>query len=226
MPDLAFISRDQLTETIWRYTFRASEPLSFIAGQYARFRFPFEISDPSGKQHRTFTLISQPLDTTVAFMTRITEPRSVFKQHLTELSPGDKMSIDKPRGDVVLPDNPNIPLVFACAGIGIASAISILTAVGKNESHRNISLLYGLRSVDDAVFDDLLHPFPFTSSQTIISPQQITADGILACANGNPSTQFCISGPPVYIDSMREGLLLLGTPEANIRFDSYKNYEY
>lgn len=226
MYELRFISRQQLNETILRYTFQSATPVRFVAGQYVRFRFPFEISDPNGKQHRTFTLISQPNDTVIAFMTRITEPHSVFKQHLTELQPGDKMSIDEPRGAVVLPDDPDIPLVFACAGIGIASIISILTTVMRSGVMRRISLLYGLRTADDAVYDNLLGSFPFVSKQVIISPQQITPDAIFACANGDTRTQFCISGPSGYIESVKSGLLALGAPESNIRFDSYKNYGY
>ncbi|MGK2896497.1 MAG: ferredoxin--NADP reductase [Candidatus Saccharimonadales bacterium] len=226
MYNLHFISREQLNETIWRYTFQASTPVQFIAGQYTRFRFPFEIADPNGKQHRTFTLISQPNDTSVSFMTRITDPHSVFKQHLTELQPGDAMSIDEPRGAVVLPEDPDVPLVFACAGIGIASTISILTSVMNSGTTRHISLLYGLRSLDDAVYNSLFEAFPFVSKQIIISPQQITPEAIFACANGDARTQFCISGPPGYIESVQTGLLALGAPEANIRFDAYKNYGY
>ena len=226
MYELSFTSREQLNETIWRYTFQSATPVRFIAGQYVRFRFPFEINDPNGKQHRTFTLISQPNDTMVSFMTRITEPHSVFKQHLTELRPGDGMSIDEPRGAVVLPDDPDVPLVFACAGIGISSIISILTTVVRSGITRRISLLYGLRTADDAVYDDLLGTFSFESKQVIISPQQITPEAIFACANGDRRTQFCISGPPGYIESVKSGLLALGAPEANIRFDAYKNYGY
>lgn len=226
MYNLRFVSREQLNETIWRYTFQALTPVQFVAGQYARFRFPFEIADPNGKQHRTFTLISQPNDTSVSFMTRITEPRSIFKQHLTELQEGDAMSIDEPRGAVVLPDNPEIPLVFACAGIGIASIISILTSVISSGGPRHISLLYGLRSLDDAVYGNLLETFPFASKQIIVAPQQITAEAIFACAQGDARAQFCISGPPGYIESVKAELLALGASEANIRFDAYKNYGY
>lgn len=226
MYSLHFISREQLNETIWRYTFQAPTPVQFVAGQYARFRFPFEIDDPNGKQHRTFTLISQPNDTSVSFMTRITEPRSVFKQHLTELQPGDAMSIDEPRGAVVLPEDPDVPLIFACAGIGIASIISILNTVVSSGTSRHISLLYGLRSLDDTVYNDLFESFPFISKQIIVSPQQITAEAIFACAGGDRRAQFCISGPPGYIESVKTDLLTLGVPEVNIRFDAYKNYGY
>lgn len=226
MHNLRFIAREKLNETIWRYTFQASKPVQFVAGQYARFRFPFEIADPNGKQHRTFTLISQPNDMTVSFMTRITEPRSIFKQHLTELQAGDTMSIDEPRGAVVLPEDPDVPIVFACAGIGIASIISILTSIVRSGIPRHISLLYGLRSLDDAVYSTLLESFPFESKQVIISPQQITPEDIFACADGNINAQFCISGPPGYIESVKTGLIELGVSEDNVRFDAYKNYGY
>lgn len=226
MHPLTFVSREQLNATIWRYTFRTSEPVPFIAGQYARFRFPFEIADPNGKQHRTFTLISRPNDTTVAFMTRITEPRSVFKQHLTELQPGDAMSIDEPRGDVVLPDDPNIPLVFACAGIGIASTISIVTQLKNSGRYQPISLLYGVKSLDDIVYSELLDKFPFTHHQVLVAPEQISPQAIFTYGEADSRTQYCISGPPGYIDSVKQGLLALGVPESHIRFDAYKNYGY
>ncbi len=223
---LTFVSREQLNSTIWRYTFHAAEPVHFIAGQYARFRFPFEIDDPNGKQHRTFTLISQPNDTTVAFMTRITEPHSIFKQHLTTLQSGDSMLIDEPRGAVILPDDPSVPIVFACAGIGIASTISILTFLKIHKQQRAVSLLYGLRTLDDVAYGELLDSFAFSSRQQIVAPEQITPEAIFACANGDVRTQFCISGPPGYIESIQSELLALGIPEANIRFDAYKNYGY
>lgn len=226
MYDIAFVGREQLNATIWRYVFRAERPVVFAAGQYARFRFPFEIADPNGKQHRTFTIISQPNDTTVAFMTRITEPRSIFKQHLTELHPGDMMSIDEPRGDVVLPTDSSIPLVFACAGIGIASTISILTYVLNHGQQRKISLLYGVKSNDDVVYSDLLDKFPFVNRQTLVAPRQITPQDIFAYGSDDARTRFCVSGPPGYIESVKEGLLALGVSNNNIRFDAYKNYGY
>lgn len=226
MYNLTFVSRELLSETIWRYTFQASQPVRFSAGQYARFRFPFDIADPNGKQHRTFTLVSQPNDTTVSFITRIIEPCSVYKQLLVELSPGDKMSIDEPRGGVILPEDPDVPLVFACVGIGIASTISILMAIINGGVPRKVSLLYGLQSDDDMVYHDLIDSYPFLSFHKIVSPQRITPEDIYACANGDLRSQFCISGPPGYIESVKVGLLALGVPEANIRFDSYKNYGY
>lgn len=136
------------------------------------------------------------------------------------------MSIDEPRGAVVLPDDPDVPLIFACAGIGIASTISILNFIINSDTTRRISLLYGLRSSDDAVYSDLIGSFPFISQQTIISPQQITPEAIFACANSDMRAQFCISGPPGYIESVKTGLIELGAPEASIRFDAYKNYGY
>jgi benzoate/toluate 1,2-dioxygenase reductase subunit len=226
MHNLTFSGREQLNATIWRYNFQIEKPLEFAAGQYARFRFPFEIDDPNGKQHRTFTIISQPNETTVSFMTRVTEPHSLFKQYLVKLLPGDRMSVDDPRGDVVLPADPDIPLVFACAGIGIASTISILTGVNQRREQRRISLLYGVKTPEDRVFSDLIDTFPFIEHQILVEPSQIRATDIFDYAHNDPRTQFCISGPPGYIESVKSGLLALGANEANIRFDAYKNYGY
>lgn len=226
MHDLTFIGREQLNTTIWRHSFHVDEPLSFAPGQYARFRFPFDIVDPNDKQHRTFTIISQPGETTVTFMTRITEPHSIFKHHLMELQVGDPMLVDDPRGDVVLPDDPSVPLVFACAGIGIASTISILTQVQQQHIRRRISLLYGVKTIEDKVYQELIDTFPFTNYRTMVDPEQITAEHIYQFAGNDNRTQFCISGPPGYIESVKEGLLALGVEEANVRFDAYKNYGY
>lgn len=222
--NLIFQHRMRLNETIWQYTFRPEQPVRYIPGQYARFRFPFVIGEPDSKQHRTMTLVSHPSDATIDFATRFSEPCSVYKQHLQALQPGDRMNIDEPRGDVVLPKSPAAPLIFVAGGVGIASFISMLRDVNVSGQARTISLLYGMHTTSDKVYGSLLDSFPFANFTAYISPHYITGAAILAAGNDNPQALYYISGTEHFVASLRSQLEAAGLDHSRIIFDYFSGY--
>lgn len=221
---IVFTERTQLATDIWQYDFRPVTPVGFIPGQYAHFSFPFSTGDPRGEQ-RTMTIISLPSDDTLSFVTRLPSSPSVFKTQLARLAPGDRMLIDEPSGDIVLPRLSSVPLVFVAGGIGVASYVSMLRDLMNRQEVRSISFLYAVRSGESKIFSDVLHSFPFASYKEYASPHsRLTATDIVAAAMPGREPLYYLSGTESFVMDLRRQLEQAGLDHSRIVFDYFTGY--
>lgn len=219
---LTFVDKAELAPHVWLFTFAPEAAVEYVPGQYARFTFPFPITDPRGTQYRTFSLISHPSEPTIRFITRLDEPRSTYKQALISLKPGDTMHMDEPHGDAILPRLPSVPLVFVAQGIALASYVSMLHECARSDLSHLITLLWARRASDDPLATLLPPNLPKVKRRDAHYPAVITAQHIMSATA--PDSLIYLSGGQRLVETLGTGLETHGIPRERIIYDYYEGY--
>ena len=230
---------ENAARSIMSFYFKPERPYDFQAGQYADITVPHANPDNRGLT-RTMTFSSNPLDELVCITTRVTaEHLSTYKQALLALQPGDTISITDAMGDMVLPLDTTIPLVFVAGGVGIASYAGIINYLLTTHDIRQISLHYTVRATDDIAFQNLLDRYrasghliaalytPIVNTPyaypTELQPRRLTAAGI---AVSLPlGAQVYLSGSMTMVEELRGELQsTFNLPQYRIAFDYFDGY--
>ena len=227
------------SQTIGSFFFQPDAPFYFTPGQYTSFISPHDDPDKRG-QSRTMTLTSLPSDKFISMTTKfIPGKSSSYKQSLLALQPGDAAAITDAMGDLVLPLDDSIPLVFVAGGVGIASYVSIIRWLAERHDGRDITLLYSVSRVGDILFqtdfnsysDGTLRKILFTSDQSFASsqwsgehiPGRITARHIMEYAS--PNAQIYLSGGESMVEGLHHSLEKdFGVPQYRLVFDFFDGY--
>lgn len=218
-----FEGREEVSPEVWEYTLTPERRLDYIPGQYVDVQVMRDFSDLRGRG-RVFTLTSTPDETVLKFALKFPQPGSNYKRELWSLKPGETVKIGDAMGDVVLPKNSSTPLIFIAGGLGIASFVSSLKWLEGTEEPRAVHLFYGRRTSADNPYGELVERFPFASKRTVVSPERITANEVLAAAS--PETLFFISGSQTFVENFRSELAAHGISHERIVFDYYDGYVY
>ena len=214
---------ENATQTIATFFFRPASVYRYEAGQYAVISLPHVSPDQRGIS-RTMTLSSSPDDELLAFTMRITNGgnagSSSFKHALLQLQPGDEITVFESLGDLVLPLDTSIPLVFIAGGVGIASFTGMTTWLTQHGESRDVQLHYVVARPEDvvmqSVFDNL--------TKRICTPdvKRLTAPDILATAK--PDSLFYLSGTEKLVETLRQDLISHGILQSSIVFDYFDGY--
>lgn len=236
-----FVSRgwDNEACTIGSFYFKPSGRYRFTAGQYADLTVPHADPDKRGLT-RTMTFSSAPDDKLLRITTRLgPDGLSTYKQSLLALRPGDEVSLTDAMGDMVLPLDTSIPLVFVAGGVGIASYAAMLKWLLDEKDRRDITLLYSVRQPSDIVFHKLINRYSTFHSLTsaIYTPDvntplawkgtvvhdRLTAARIMDFVK--PSSQVYLSGTETMVEQLRRGLQdQFDMPQYRIAFDYFSGY--
>jgi len=216
-----FERREELALGIWQYYFKPERPVDFIPGQYADFHILPPLGDPRG-QSRVFSFTSLPSDPLISCVLKILPGASPYKQTLQALQPGDKLRLDDPMGDLVLPKLPSIPLVFLAGGIGIASFASMLKDLIARQEERQIFLFYALRSRQEQIFHELTDSYPLALKQIVFSPNRLNAQEVMDATP--PNSFIYLSGSQRFVEGLQSDLEALRVPRERIAFDYFDGY--
>ena len=224
---LRYIGKKQMGQSYYDFQFDVPR-LAFEPGQYIELTLPHAHADIRG-QRRVFTIVGVPGDEQVGVGIRLPEKASTFKKALMALKPGDTLYGVRVAGDFILPADPNIPGVCIAGGIGVTPFISYMMA-----SKRPITLLYAVRSLDDAAYlQQLKH---YNADVTIISPNveksstpawsycngELTYDVIKTLVDVTKQPHVYISGPPAMVISTKKIVKSLGI--SSIHTDHFTGY--
>lgn len=231
---------ENAAQTIGTLYFKPDKPFYFTAGQYTGLTVPHSPADSRGLT-RTMTIVSEPSDQLIGITTRFSDrPQSTYKQALLALRPGDAVTLSDAMGDLVLPLDESIPLVFVAGGVGIASYSSMLRYLTRHKDARHITLLYAVRSNSDVIFQDILDEYSavgtlgaalFTTAHGIdasrwngaIKSARLTAKDIMAALK--PNSQIYLSGGQSMVESLRRELETVHEIEHyRIVFDYFDGY--
>lgn len=146
---LRFTGSRPLTPSTTEFVFEPSRPVRFLPGQYMELDLPHAKSDGKGRR-RVFSLTSAPDSGTVKFGVRTAEPLSAAKKALLGLKPGDEVAATSVGGDFVLPRDPQEPLLFIAAGIGITPFLAHLEAGAGRQ--RDVVLLILARNAEEIAY--------------------------------------------------------------------------
>jgi len=210
------------------FVFERPAGYDFIAGQYAILKVADNLMKP-------LTFSSSPTEGGVLkFTTRVSD--SPYKKRLDALALGEKARISGPIGKFTL--QPGVKKVlFLAGGIGITPFKSMSKAALDLGLGIDIALLWGVNSLDDAVFAGEFdwmgaenRGFSFTA--IVASPPEewggwagfISKETIEAEVPDYPERIIYICGPPKMVEAMSAALADMGLPKDNVIVEQFGGY--
>lgn len=123
--------------------------LAFKPGQHVPVRMVID----SIEQRRTYSLCSAP-DGPLRIGIKHVPGGAVSSFAITQLKAGDVVDVAAPQGRFVLPAGSGVPrhLLMLAAGAGITPILGMINAALSQEPDTRITLVYGNRTLDDAMF--------------------------------------------------------------------------
>lgn len=230
---------DNPEQTIASFYFKPDRPYYFTAGQYADMTVPHEKPDKRGLT-RTMTFTSNPSEALLRVTMRIPASKSSFKQSLLQLEANSPVSLTDAMGDMVLPLDPGVPLVFVAGGVGIASYISMILWLASKKDSRDITLLYTVRNTDDIIYQEVFDAYVpignlkrilFTTDNKVdgaswpgkVKKTRLTSRDIMEHAAGD--SQIYISGTEAMVNQLQEELQhTYNVPQYRLAFDYFEGY--
>ncbi len=205
-------------------------------GQYLTLRVP-GAADPAPV--RNYSLSAAPSDTGYRISVK-REPHGVVSGYLhTRLRVGDTVDVAAPRGDFVLPDDPDdgSPVVLLSAGVGATPVLAMLHALAAAGGEREVWWLHSARSAAEHAFAAEAHDLVSRLAHghehvyyTAANPPAGTAPAVtrgrldrdtLAALN-LPTTATCyLCGPGAFMAAMREALAAIGVRPDRIRAELF-----
>jgi len=173
----------------------------------------------AGKPVRYFSVASAPSDENLQFTTHVRE-KSLHKQKLYSLKEGEAETIYNVKGKFVLPEEIGKSVILVAGGIGITPFRSMMREEAHGKSNRDITLVHV--SDNEYLFEKELSEFPF--SQHRIGRKELHSY-LETFYKEKENGIFYVSGPPVFVDTMKEDLLKIGVSDDNIKQDWFDGYD-
>lgn len=221
------------SSTIRTFWFKPPKPLDYTAGQYIELTLRHSPTDDRGEK-RWFTLSSAPNQPLISITTRYAGERqsSTYKNALFALQPGATLDLAGPMGDFVLPKDVNIPLIFVAGGIGITPFHSMLAWLADQKQHRPISLMWGIRTEDDIIFQDTFDRANIHATIVVSDPSgswggergQLTGSMIAGLAPLRDNTLIYLAGPEPMTEALANDMLRSGIKRHQLVTDYFPGY--
>ncbi|HET9098106.1 MAG TPA: FAD-dependent oxidoreductase [Candidatus Saccharimonadales bacterium] len=225
---IKFDHSENLAADIYSFYFSTESQFVYTPGQYVELSIP-GIAD----NKRWFTLSSSPTENLLAITTRLRrKDLSQFKTALMNLQPEANLNINGPFGDFVLPMLIQTPLVFVAAGIGITPFRSILKWLRDTEETRPIKLIYGLKTEDEIIFQDLIDEPGLHTTIIIVEPSDawggerghLSSEAIAGLSKITDDSMVYIAGPEKMVASLQTDLVAHGLARHQVVTDEFPNY--
>lgn len=219
---------------------RLSKPegFKFVAGQAVYLSLPgLESTDASG-QVRTFSIASDPDDSELEIVTRLTD--TSFKRHLAAADIGSAIQVEGPYGDLVLHNDANRPAVFLAGGIGITPFRSMVVDAASRGLQHRLFLFYSSRKPEDAAYLTELRELEkenpqfkliatFTEGEAVpqgnaVEHGHITAEMLAKHVGNFAAPIFYVAGPPAMVSAMESVLKSAGVNPKNVRAEKFAGY--
>lgn len=211
----------------------ARDIFNFKPGQYAMLSF----YDQVGKLfiNHPFSIASRPNQSgKLVFGVKIL---GKFTQNLQKLAIGSQVEILGPFGDFVFNPKKHNEAVFIAGGIGITPFISAAEYATANNLTNNLTLLYSVRTLKDALFYDRIKELSRLNSNfkaKLKLTQETLTNSVEHCESGYITKEvisetvgllvnkdFFICGPEKFMKAMENNLLALGVPSKKIHQEAF-----
>jgi ferredoxin-NADP reductase len=210
--------------------------VSFRPGQY----FWVTLLDPpyddeKGPKRHISVATSPNQHGVLGLCTRLRD--SAFKRSLVELPVGTEVEVEEPKGQFVLPDETDPPLVFIAGGIGITVFRSMLLCITESGLPHEVTLVYSNRDREStAFFDELVelerkHPNvrviftmtddPAWDGETRRIDAQLLRDRL---ERDLDSYRYLVAGPPPMVEALEQVLAGAGIPADSVSADRFSGY--
>ena len=174
---------------------------------------------------RPYSIASSPKDALKGIIEVIVQKKGIFTEYLiNEAQIGTELSVGEPSGDFYHDDLRDRDHILAIAGgSGITPFISMLKAIKEGSEDFRLTLIYGVRTKDQILFDpeeykdDRIRIIPVLSDEEAEGYRHgfITADILKGFIDDNTSVFMC--GPDAMYSFVGEQLEELGFDKTRIR---------
>jgi ferredoxin-NADP reductase len=212
------------------------QEVDFRAGQYFWVTLLDPPYDDEKGPRRHISVVTSPNERGVlGLCTRLRD--SAFKRSLAELPVGAEVDVEQPKGDFVLPDETDLPLVFVAGGIGITVFRSMLRSIVEERLSHRVTLVYSNRDRESTAFLDELTQLArdhnninlvltmtdeneWDGERRKIGPELLRdhLDGDLA------GYRYLLAGPPAMVEGVTDSLRDAGIPQERIQPERFSGY--
>lgn len=212
----------KLCETTVSLTLRqlTQTDFTFQPGQYV------SISVPGSKETRSFSMANAPGPELLRFQIRLLADGLMSNYLREHAKPGDRLTIEGPKGIFYLRDRPG-PLLMIAGGTGLAPMVAMLEHLkATGQADRPVKLCFGVTGQKDLYFSEellrLSKEMPNLECHTTIAQPDATWSGhtgfvtdLIKPSDISEDSQAYLCGPPPMIAAARTKLDELGlSPEA------------
>jgi ferredoxin-NADP reductase len=210
------------TDNIRTFWCRPERKLRYTAGEFIEVHLPHDNTDNRGDK-RWFSLYSAPSEELIAFTNKFPQDRSSsFKQALSQLQPGDQLSVSDPMGEFLLPKDTHLPIVFVARSIGITPVRSIIKWLSDTNEQRNIHLLYSVSDPSELIAAPLFDSYLGNRWQS--RTDRLSGADMLALTDHNPETVYYLAGPETMASSLAAELRATGVSDYKVITDYFPGY--
>lgn len=149
---------------------------------------------------------------------------------------GALVEITNIKGDFVLPQTSQVPVVMIAGGIGITPFRSMLKFYSENHLDFKIFLLYSNRDQESAAFIGELRQIEKDNPSVKLiltmtddptwpgESRRIDSQFIKAYIDNWQNSSYLVAGPPAMVKAVYEELLRLGVKPEKIKFEEFIGY--
>jgi ferredoxin-NADP reductase len=214
------------------FYFRPERPVSYKPGQYVELTLPHTNMDNRGDR-RPFALSSSPTEEFISITNKFAQKDgSSFKHALSKLQPGAPLTMSKPKGSFILPDDETKQLVFIAGGIGITPFRSMAQWLATQDTSRDVRLFYAVNHENDAMFLPILERAIPHITIMVSNPSTgwtgargyLDSERILCEVPSVSKSLFYVSGPEGLVDVLRTDLERAGIQKSQLVIDPFTGY--
>ena len=169
----------------------------------------------------------------VGLATRLRD--TAFKRTLASLEVGDEVQVEEPKGSFVLPEETDVPYVFAAGGIGITVFRSMLRFIADKTLPYDVTLCYSNRDRESAAFLDELEELSSDPGSSVVltmtedpgwegETRRIDPDLLREYVGDLDVPRFFTAGPPAMAEGVADALKAAGVPEDHVVAGKFSGY--
>lgn len=234
--NVKLIGKKLVADGTMEFLLEKPENFQYRAGQF----FDIILDKPDDKAKKNdyvhgFSFVSSPFEQYLAAATRM-RPDSNFKNTLKEITIGSELQIEAAWGSFTIKSNETLPIVYIIGGIGITPVRSMIAQATKDNSARQLTLIYANRNRANSAYTKELKRLakqntnftfaPVYSEEKVEGAEHGQIDGAMIkrhVTNLNEAIYY-LSGPAGMVRATREALVQLNINEDNIRTEEFDGY--
>lgn len=232
------LGREEIAERTMAFHFARPDGFAFKAGQAADLVLPASSGVAPDAARHTFSVVSAPFEDRLTFATRLRD--SDFKRALSKLPVGAMVGLEGPFGSLTLHRDPARAALFIAGGIGVTPFMSMLRQAVRDETPRQLVLLYSNHRPEDtawlAELQELEHQMPAFRLRPVMTAMNRSAESwsglsgridaeLIRNMSAGMSHPVCyVAGSPGMVTTMRLALNEIGVDDDDIRSEEFFGY--
>ncbi|KKT81343.1 MAG: Oxidoreductase FAD/NAD(P)-binding domain protein [Microgenomates group bacterium GW2011_GWC1_44_9] len=230
-------SKVQLSPDTIEFVFIPNKEFSFLPGQYVEWTLQHKRPDSRGNR-RYFTIASSPTEELVRICSKFSDKSSSFKKALKVLKVGDGIVGSQLDGEFVLPEDPDVKMVFIAGGVGITPFRSMIRSLLDTGQQRWMILFYVNKLEDDIVYKEVFDEGKAAGLKTVYTLTDIVKvsekwRGKVGYIDENMIKEevpdyedrvYYLSGPNMMVDLYKKLLMDMGIKQSEIKTDYFPGY--